>query len=53
MANVEGRLLAMATTPGEFLNLVFEECCEKTLVQPTFVTDHPIDISPLAKPHRR
>jgi lysyl-tRNA synthetase class 2 len=37
---------------GEVLNLVFEEVCEKTIVQPTFVTEHPTDISPLAKKHR-
>jgi lysyl-tRNA synthetase len=37
---------------GELLNLLFEEFCEKTIVQPTFVTEHPMDISPLAKTHR-
>eukprot|EP01039_Chlorochromonas_danica_P008711 gene8713-9597_t len=39
-------------TAGEILNVVFEEICERTLQQPTFITEHPIDISPLAKPHR-
>ena len=34
---------------GHILNLFFEEYCEKELVQPTFVMDHPIAISPLTK----
>ena len=34
---------------GNILNLFFEEYCEKELVQPTFVMDHPIEISPLTK----
>ena len=34
---------------GDILNLFFEEYCEDQLLQPTFVTDHPIEISPLTK----
>ena len=34
---------------GDILNLFFEEYCEDKLVQPTFITGHPLEISPLAK----
>lgn len=38
---------------GHLLNEVFEIAVEPKLLQPTFVLDYPIEISPLAKPHRR
>jgi len=34
---------------GDIVNLFFEEYCEKELIQPTFIMDHPIEISPLTK----
>ena len=34
---------------GDILNLFFEKYCEEKMVQPTFIMDHPVDISPLTK----
>ncbi|HZJ57883.1 MAG TPA: lysine--tRNA ligase [Clostridia bacterium] len=41
--------ISKAITWGEALNLAFEEKVEEQLVQPTFITEYPVEISPLAK----
>ncbi|MEL6320975.1 MAG: lysine--tRNA ligase [Cyanobacteria bacterium J06626_14] len=44
--------LDSCNAPGKLLNEVFEQKVEETLIQPTFVIDYPVEISPLSKPHR-
>lgn len=39
-------------TKGDILNALFEEYAEKKMIQPTFITDYPVEISPLTKKKR-
>lgn len=37
---------------GKLIDEIFSECCEAKYIQPTFITDYPVEMSPLTKKHR-
>jgi lysyl-tRNA synthetase class 2 len=37
---------------GKLIDEIFGECCEHHYIQPTFITDYPVEMSPLTKKHR-
>jgi len=49
IAKEKGIKIEKEEKKGDILSLFFEEFCEKTLLQPTFVTHHPVEISPFSK----
>ena len=53
LARSVGATVPHESTSGKFLDKLFEHHVEPTLVRPTFVLDHPVATTPLAKRHRR
>ncbi|XP_051131481.1 lysine--tRNA ligase, chloroplastic/mitochondrial [Andrographis paniculata] len=53
LVNQNRSLIEACPSVGHLLNEVFELVVEPQLLQPTFVLDYPLEVSPLAKPHRR
>ncbi len=51
-ANKLGIELDASMGKGKIIDEIFGEFCENKLIQPTFITDYPIEMSPLAKKHR-
>ncbi len=49
VAKAKGLEVTPGMTRGHIISEMFEEFCEEHLVQPTFITGHPVEVSPLAK----
>lgn len=49
VAKAKGLEIKPGMTRGHIISEMFEEFCEQHLIQPTFITGHPVEISPLAK----